>query len=99
MTASLFAALAITIIVEALIAAAILRRFLWIESIAVQCTTWPVAQWLLWRTGKFWPIELGVIVAETLLWRIVVPMSWRRAVVVSSVANAVTAVIALFFWR
>lgn len=88
-------ALAVTIIVEGAIASAILRRVPWLETIAIQLTTWPIAQWLLWRTGAFWPIELGVAIVETLLWRVVLPMPWKRAALVSFVANGVTAGIAL----
>lgn len=96
MTASLVVAFALTIIVETIIASAILRRFVWLESAAIQCTTWPVAQFLLWRTGTFWPIELGVALVEALLWRAVVSMSWRRAAMVSLAANGATAAIAVF---
>lgn len=88
-------ALAITIFVEGIIASAILRRIPLLETIAIQLTTWPVAQWLLWRTGAFWPIELGVAIVEMLLWRAVLPMSWKRAALVSCAANGVTAGIAL----
>lgn len=88
-------AFALTIIVEGLLASAILRRIPWLETFAIQLTTWPLAQWLLLRTGKFWPIELGVVIAETLLWRMVLPISLRRAAAVSLAANAVTAGIAL----
>lgn len=88
-------AFALTIVVEGIIASAILRRIPWLETIAIQLTTWPIAQWLFWRTGAFWPIELGVVIAETLLWRAVLPISLRRAAVVSLAANAVTAGIAL----
>lgn len=88
-------ALAVTIIVEGAIASAILRRVPWLETIAIQLTTWPIAQWLLWRTGAFWPIELGVAIVETVLWRVVLPMSWKRAAVVSFIANGITAAIAL----
>jgi hypothetical protein len=92
---SLVVALALTIGIETLIVGALLRRFVWLESIAIQCTTWPIAQLLLWRTGMFWPIELGVVVAEIVLWRMLITMTWRRAAFVSFVANGVTAVIAL----
>jgi hypothetical protein len=90
-------ALAITIVVEGAIASAILRRVPWLETIAIQLTTWPVAQWLVWRTGAFWAIELGVAVVEVMLWRVVLPMSWRRAALVSFAANGATALIALAF--
>lgn len=94
MTAPLLLALTLTIVAEGLIAAAILRRFVWLESAAIQFTTWPVARFLLWRTGSFWTIELGVAVVEMLLWRVVVSMSWRRAALVSIAANGATAAIA-----
>ena len=91
----IWAALAITIVVEGAIASALLRRLPWLETIAIQLTTWPVAQWLVWRTGAFWPIELGVAVVEVVLWRVVLPMSWRRAALVSFAANGATVLIAL----
>ena len=94
MTASLFFALALTIGIETLIATVILRRFVWIEALAIQCATWPVAQLLLWRTGRFWLIELGVALAEIALWRMVVTTTWRRAAAVSIIANGMTAAIA-----
>ena len=88
-------ALAITILAEGIVASAILRRIPWLETLAIQLTTWPIAQWLLWETGAFWPIELGVVVAEVVLWKVVLPMSWKRAAAVSFAANAVTIAIAL----
>lgn len=97
MNASLIVALALTIGIETLIATVILRRFVWIEALAIQCTTWPAAQLLLWRTGMFWPIELGVVLIEIVLWRMVATMKWQRATVVSILANGVTAVIALLW--
>ena len=94
MTATLFLALALTIVVEGLIAAAILRRFVFIESAAIQFLTWPVAQMLLWRNVKFWAIELGVALVEIVLWRLVVTMTWTRAALLSFAANGATAMIA-----
>ena len=94
MTATLFVALALTITIEGLIAAAILRRFVWIESGAIQFLTWPVAQMLLWRNVSLWTIELGVALVEIVLWRLVVSMSWTRAALVSFAANGATAMIA-----
>jgi hypothetical protein len=88
-------ALAITIVVEGAIASAIVRRVPWLETIAIQLTTWPVAQWLVWRTGAFWPVEAGVAIVETVLWPVVLPMPLRRAALVSLAANGATALIAL----
>jgi hypothetical protein len=91
-------ALALTVVIETFIAAVILRRLLWMEALAIQCTTWPLAQLLLWRTGRFWLIELGVALAELALWRMIVTTTWRRAAAVSIAANGMTAIIALL-WR
>jgi len=88
-------ALALTIVVEGVIASAILRRIPWLETLAIQLTTWPVAQWLVWRTNLFWPVEVGVVIVETVLWRVVLPMPLRRAALVSAAANGATALIAL----
>jgi len=92
-------AFVMTIVVEGVIASAILRRFPWLETVAIQLTTWPVAQWLVWRMGAFWPaffcIELGVVIVEALLWRAVLPMPLHRAALVSLAANGVTAFLAL----
>ena len=88
-------ALALTIAVETALASLFLRRFVWLEALLIQCATWPFAQLLLWRTGKFWTIEAGVAIVEVLLWRAVLPMSWRRAALVSLLCNGATALIAL----
>jgi hypothetical protein len=87
-------ALATTIVVEGAIASTILRRIPWLETIAIQLTTWPIAQWLFWRTGAFWWIEAAVAMVETVLWRVVLPMPWRRAALVSFAANGATVAIA-----
>ena len=99
MTASLIVAIALTIILETLIASAILRRFVWLEATLIQCATWPFAQLLYWRTGSFWIIEAGVAIVEIALWRAVIPMSWRRAAAISLAANAVTVAISLAMRR
>ncbi len=94
---TLAVAFALTVGIETAIATVILRRFVWLEALAIQCTTWPAAQFLLWRTGRFWPIELGVVLVEIVLWRLVVTMTWRQAIVVSVVANGVTAGVAVWW--
>jgi hypothetical protein len=91
---SIHLAFALTIGVETLVATLILRRFVWAEAAVVQCVTWPYAQILMWRTGKFWLIECGVVLIEIALWRALATSTWRRAAVVSILANGVTAAIA-----
>lgn len=88
-------ALAATIGIESALASASLRRSAWLEATAIQLTTWPVAQWLVWHTGRFWLVELGVVVVEALLWRAVLLNSSRRAALVSIATNGVTAMLSL----
>lgn len=88
-------ALLATIVLETLIASAILRRFVWWQSLLVQLLTWPLAQYLVWHGARLWLIELGVFVVEALLWRVLLrTISWPRVVVLSLVTNGVTAAIA-----
>ncbi|HVG25570.1 MAG TPA: hypothetical protein VND45_15540 [Thermoanaerobaculia bacterium] len=94
MTATLSLALAATIVVETLIASLILRRFVLLRSLAVQLVTWPIAQWLVSTGRPLALVELGVFVAEVILWRLVLPLTWRRALIVSLATNGATAAIA-----
>lgn len=93
MTALLLALLA-TIVLETLVASLLLRRFTWLPTLAIQLTTWPVAQTLVSRGARLWLVELGVVLAEIAMWRFILPTTWRRAVLLSVAANGVTAAIA-----
>lgn len=99
MIAQLLLAFALTVVVEGLIASALLRRIVWLENLGVQCATWPIAQALLWRGVAFWPIELGVAIVEMVLWRMLATRSWLRAALVSLAANAATAFVARFVFN
>ena len=42
-------AFALTVVIESVVAAIILRRFCWLESTLIQCVTWPImALLVLW---------------------------------------------------
>jgi hypothetical protein len=86
-------AFACTVAIEGVIAALVLRRGAWLETLAIQLTTWPVANFLIWKSAPFWPVESGVAIAETFLWLLVVPLTFRRAALLSFGANGVTALI------
>ena len=87
-------ALLATIAIETLIASAIVRGFVWWQSLVVQLLTWPIAQYLVWHGGRLWLIELGVFVVEAILWRLLLRTTWPRATVLSLATNGVTAAIA-----
>lgn len=84
-------ALLLGILMEGLIAAAVLRRFCWPEIAAIQLFTWPAAVLLVSSVGRFWLVESGVAVVETGLWMLVTPIRFRTAVFVSLAANTLTA--------
>jgi hypothetical protein len=91
-------ALTLTILVEGCVAAAVLRKFFWVETTLIQFTTWPVVAVLLPLVGHLLLIELGVGIAETFLWALVLPIGLRRAAAISFVANGVTTAIGLIFF-
>jgi len=96
-----FLALATTIIVEALVLAALTRgperKRVVTASLFANCVTHPIA-WVLNLGGLpiFIAVELAVVAAEAQLYSTVVPARYGRALVWSLVANGVT--IALSFW-
>lgn len=94
MTAALILALLATIAIETLIVSLILRRFTFLPTLAIQLVTWPIAQLLVLRGANLWPVECGVFVAEAILWRYILPTTWRHAAWLSLAANGVTTLIA-----
>lgn len=100
MNAALAGALALTIALETAVASLLLRRFVWLEALLIQCATWPFAQLLVWQFGHFWLVELGVVLVEIPLWLLLLPMPWRKAALVSLAANSTTILAGiLLFWR
>jgi hypothetical protein len=95
---SWLSALVLTVGVEGLIAAAILRRFCWIETAVIQLTTWPIAVLAVARLQHLWLVELGVAVVETGLWMVVLPLRLRTAVTLSVVANLTTTLLGLLLF-
>ncbi|HUR83448.1 MAG TPA: hypothetical protein VM733_22010 [Thermoanaerobaculia bacterium] len=95
MTIAHVLALLTTIAVETLIVSLILRRFVWLPALIIQLATWPIAQLLVTRGANLWLVECGVFVAEGILWRFILPTTWRRAAWLSFAANGVTTLIAV----
>ena len=93
MTALVLALIA-TIVIETVVASLIVRRLVWLQALAIQLMTWPIAQTLVSNGARLWIVELGVFVAEIVMWRLILPATWRQAVVVSLASNGVTAAIA-----
>ncbi|HVE73047.1 MAG TPA: hypothetical protein VNI54_16895 [Thermoanaerobaculia bacterium] len=98
MTALILALLA-TIVIETVAASLILRRFVWLPALGIQLMTWPIAQSLVSNGARLWLVEIGVTLAEIVMWRFIILTTWRRAAVVSLVANGITAAIAFAIRR
>jgi hypothetical protein len=91
-------AFALTVVIETLVAAIILRRFCWLESTLIQCVTWPIMALLVLWLHHVIIVEIGVGVVEAWLWMLVLPIGWRKAAVVSFAANGVTTAIGLMVY-
>jgi hypothetical protein len=91
-------AFALTIVIEGVVAAIILRRFFWLESTLIQCVTWPIMALLVLWLHRVIIVEIGVGLVEMWLWMLLVPIGWRKAAVVSFVANGVTTAIGLMIY-
>jgi hypothetical protein len=94
LSVALILALLATIAIETLIVSLILRRITFFPTLAIQLATWPIAQLLVIRGANLWVVECGVFIAETILWRFILPTNWRSAAWLSLAANGVTTVIA-----
>ena len=86
-------AFALTVVIEGLIAAAVLRRWVWWDDLIVQLATWPLAI-VLWRI-VYWlvAVEVLVIIAEVFLWRALRKLAWPRAIALSLLANTASALL------
>jgi len=91
-------ALLLTIVIEGCVVAIILRKFFWLETTVIQLVTWPVVAVLVPLVHHLFLIEFGVGVAETWLWALLLPIGWRKAAVVSFVANGLTTTVGLLFF-
>ena len=91
-------AFVLTILIEAVVTAVILRRFFWLETTLIQCVTWPIMAALVAVIHHVIVIEFGVAVLETGLWMLVLPLGWRKAAVLSFVANGVSTAFGLIIY-
>jgi hypothetical protein len=95
------AVLVATIFLEWGIYALFLRRrlfFLFGTSILVNGLTNPSANLLYSSFPNLWLVELLVIASEILLLRWLIPLNWRRAVILSLAANLVSSAAGLLIF-
>jgi len=52
--------------------------------------TWPIANVLFFTFGSFWTIEVGVILVESYLILLLMEIKFKKALLISFVANIVT---------
>lgn len=90
--------LILTIIIEYIVYAIIIRKkfkLLLIYCILINLVTWPLANIFYGVSGLFWIIELGVFAIESVLIKYLVDITWKKAIILSFVANLITALIGL----
>jgi hypothetical protein len=105
-------ALILSIAIEAVIAFAMVRGLRWgsgaraalaatIGTLVTHPFVWHAVPWLEGRLGydaAVALIESAVVLAESLAYRLIVPLAWRRALVASLVANAASTGTGLLYY-
>ena len=69
---------------------------LFFYTLLINLFTWPLANLYYGFGFNFFAVELGVVLAESLLFKYFFGMNYRRAVLVSFVVNGVTASMGFF---
>lgn len=90
--------LAITIVIEFIAYAVTIRKkipFLLFYCILVNLFTWPLANLFYGVLGLFFIIELCVFAVESVLIKYLLDISWKKAMIISFIANLITALIGL----
>jgi hypothetical protein len=95
-----FLILVLTIIIEYIIYAIAIRKnfgWLFIYALLINLFTWPLANLIYDWTGMFWLIEFFVFLIEFVLIMLLVRLKWWKALLISLIANLITALISFIF--
>jgi hypothetical protein len=90
--------LSITIFIEFIIYAIVIRKnipSLFIYCLLINLVTWPLANLFYSFFGVFLIIELCVFAVESILIKYIVDISWKKAAIISLIANLITAIVGL----
>jgi hypothetical protein len=105
-------ALILSIAIEAVVAFALVRGLRWgggwraalsaaLGTLASHPVAWPAMLALIAPLG-YWAalavVESGVVLAESVAYRLIVPLRWRRALLASLVANAASTGAGLLYY-
>jgi len=105
-------ALLFSIAIEAVVAFALIRALRWgggtraalsatIGTLITHPVAWPAMLHLMAPLG-YWAavalVESGVVLAESVAYRLIVPLPWRRALIASLVANGASTGAGLFYY-
>jgi hypothetical protein len=105
-------ALILSIAIEAVIAFAMVRGLRWgsgaraalaaaVGTLVTHPFVWHVVPWLEGRLGygaAVALVESAVILAESVAYRLIVPLSWRHSLVASLIANGASTGAGLFYY-
>jgi hypothetical protein len=90
--------LAVTIIIEFIVYIIAIRKniaLLFLYCILINAVTWPLANIFYDISGLFWIIEIFVFALECILIKYLMNISWKRAIILSLIANLITALIGI----
>jgi hypothetical protein len=90
--------LIITILVEFIVYIIAIRKkaiSLLEYCILINLVTWPLANIFYSSFGMFWIIEISVFIIESILIKYLLNINWRKAIIISFIANLITALIGL----
>jgi hypothetical protein len=84
-----------TIIIEFIVYIIAIKKkaaFLFIYCLLINLITWPLANLLYGLFGLFLIIEICVFVIESILIKYLIDINWKKAIIISLIANLITAV-------
>jgi len=89
--------LILTILIEFIVYVIAIRKNimpLLFYCILINLVTWPLANLFYSIFGMFWIIEICVFAIESILIKSLLKMGWKKAIIISLIANLITALIA-----
>jgi len=98
---NLFFYLIFTIILEFIVYIITIRKktiLLLIYCFLINLFSWPLANLFYGIYGLFWAIEIGVFITESVLVKYLLNISWKKAIIVSFIANLITIIFGLIIF-
>jgi hypothetical protein len=85
-----------TIIIEFIVYIIAIRKnimLLFAYCLLINLVSWPLANLFYGVSGLFWIIEICVFTIESILIKYLVNINWKKAIIISFIANLITAIL------